>query len=407
MNLPLADSLLYHLAHWQARRHPVQPIEAFQADAVRRVLVVLTTGMGDAILSTPVLPVLRQGLPQAEIRLFCRAAWTPLFENDHDLDGLIVYAGKYRRFFSTLRELRAFAPELVVVLHGNDPDILPLCALSGARFIVRIPTTGTRHTSLLSNRSRSSDANTLPGLHYIENRLRILDTLGLRTRGTKGTEGTESTAGAEATESSLAPRIHLQATRAAEVVAQLRQRIQSQHYWVMHPCAADPYKVWPMAKVRALLEQARQRWPQLAIVLTGSRHDAATLQPLAQGLDGVFNTAGALDIAQTGAVLQQARCVLAPDTGVAHLAAALDTPVVALYAATDARLIGVRARHAPAVLLQQPQTCSPCIEKRCNYTGTAQHCMDQIGLPQVLQALQGVLSETAGTTGASTGKQTA
>jgi ADP-heptose:LPS heptosyltransferase len=379
---------LYQLAHWQARRHPVQPIEAFQAGAVRRVLVVLSTGMGDAILSTPVLPVLRQGLPQAEIRLFCRAAWTPLFENDHDLDGLIVYAGKYRRFFSTLRALRTFAPELVVVLHGNDPDILPLCAFSGARFIVRIPTTGTRHTSLLSNRSRSSDASTLPGLHYIENRLRILDTLGLRTKGIEGTAGTE------ATEGSLAPRIHLQATRAAEVVAQLRQRIQSQHYWVMHPCAADPYKVWPMAKARALLEQARQRWPQLAIVLTGSRHDAATLQQLAQGLDGVFNTAGALDIAQTGAVLQQARCVLAPDTGVAHLAAALDTPVVALYAATDARLIGVRPRHAATVILQQPQTCTPCIEKRCNYTGTTQHCMEQISLQSVLHALQSVLPDT-------------
>ena len=388
MNLPLADSLLYQLAHWRARRYPVQPIEAFQAGAVRRVLVVLSTGMGDAILSTPVLPVLRQGLPQAEIRLFCRAAWTPLFENDHDLDGLIVYAGKYRRFFSTLRELRTFAPELVVVLHGNDPDILPLCALSGARFIVRIPTTGTRHTSLLSNRSRSSDASTLPGLHYIENRLRILDTLGLRTKGIEGTAGTE------ATEGSLAPRIHLQATRAAEVVAQLSQRIQSQHYWVMHPCAADAYKVWPMAKARALLEQARQRWPQLAVVLTGSRHDAATLQQLAQGLDGVFNTAGALDIAQTGAVLQQARCVLAPDTGVAHLAAALDTPVVALYAATDARLIGVRPRQAATVVLQQPQTCTPCIEKRCNYTGTTQHCMEQISLQSVLQALQSVLTDT-------------
>ncbi len=388
MNLPLADSLLYQLAHWQASRHPVQPIEAFQAGAVRRVLVVLSTGMGDAILSTPVFPALRQGLPQAEIRLFCRAAWTPLFENDPDLDGLIVYAGKYRRFFSTLRALRTFAPELVVVLHGNDPDILPLCALSGARFIVRIPTTGTRHTSLLSNRSRSSDASTLPGLHYIENRLRILDTLGLRTKGIEGTAGTE------ATEGSLAPRIHLQATRAAEVVAQLRQRIQSQHYWVMHPCAADPYKVWPMAKARALLEQARQRWPQLAIVLTGSRHDAATLQQLAQGLDGVFNTAGALDIAQTGAVLQQARCVLAPDTGVAHLAAALDTPVVALYAATDARLIGVRPRHAATVILQQPQTCTPCIEKRCNYTGTTQHCMEQISLQSVLHALQSVLPDT-------------
>lgn len=387
MNLPLADSLLRHVAHWRARRHPVQPIESFQADAVRRVLVVLSTGMGDAILSTPVLPALRQGLPQAEIRLFCRAAWRPLFENDPDLDGLISYAGKYRRFFSTLRELRGFAPDLVVVLHGNDPDILPLCALSGAHFIVRIPTTGTRHSALLSNRLRESDASTLPGWHYVENRLRILDTLGLRAINSEG--GDE-----DSSEDSSAPRIHLQATQAAEVVARLRQTIQAQRYWVMHPCAADAYKVWSLAKARALLAQARQRWPQLAIVLTGSRRDRAPLQQLVQGLSGVFNYAGQLDIAQTGAVLQQARCVLAPDTGVAHLAAALDTPVIALYAATDARLIGVRARHAAAVVLQQPQTCSPCIEKRCNYAGTAQHCMEQIGVQSVLQALHSVLTDT-------------
>jgi ADP-heptose:LPS heptosyltransferase len=177
MNPPFVDALLFSHVRRKASFAPVRPLEQLRIGDIRRVLVVLTTGLGDAILSTPVLPALRAALPHADIRLFCRAAWEPLFAADPDLSAVIPYRGKYRHFFSTLRALRDFSPELTVVLHGNDPDILPLCYLSGSPFIVRIPTTGTRYGFLLSNSDRVADRTTLPLLHYIENRLRRINTL--------------------------------------------------------------------------------------------------------------------------------------------------------------------------------------------------------------------------------------
>src|SRR5256885_8824609 len=138
MDIPFADSLLYHYVAHRAQRAPVAALENFAVGDVRRVLLVLTTGLGDAILSTPVFPNLRRALPHADMRLLCRAPWAGLFTADPDLNGVIPYYGKFRRFFPTVRELRRFAPDLTVVLHGNDPDVLPLAYFAHSRFIVRI-----------------------------------------------------------------------------------------------------------------------------------------------------------------------------------------------------------------------------------------------------------------------------
>lgn len=370
MNIPLADSALFHYVRHRARREPIQPLESLRLPAIRRALVVLTTGMGDAILSTPVLPALRRAMPQADIRLFCRSAWTPLFRADADLDGVIPYHGKYRHLFATLRKLQAFSPELAVILHGNDPDVLPLCYLAGSRHMVRIPTTGTRYGFLLSNLSRDADRATVPGRHYVENRLRILDTLGVPP-------------------ASGVPRICIDEATRQRVAARLSADLGGRPYWVLHVYAADAYKVWPTTSARRLLERARSALPQYSIVLTGSAGDRERLEQLSAGIPEVHNYAGSLDVAETGALLAGAACVVAPDTGVAHLAAAVGAPVIGLYAPTHASLIGPRAEARRVTVIQKPQTCTPCVEKQCPYT--PDNCMNQISVDEVYDALARVL----------------
>jgi ADP-heptose:LPS heptosyltransferase len=169
----------------------------------------------------------------------------------------------------------------------------------------------------------------------------------------------------------------------------LRGEIGAAPYWVMHAYAADAYKVWPVEKARQLLEQARLNWPSHRIVLTGGALDRDRLATLASGIIGIHNFAGRLDIAETAAVLGGAVCVVAPDTGIGHLASALDVPVISLYAPTFSALIGPRARSVPPIILQKPRTCEPCVEKQCPYT--PKNCMDQIGVDEVFSALRHTL----------------
>jgi ADP-heptose:LPS heptosyltransferase len=369
MNPPFADSLLHAYVARRARARGVESLAHWQPAEARRVLLVLTTGLGDAILSTPVLPALCKALPRADIRLLCRAAWAPLFDADPDLNRVIRYPGKYRRFFGLVRELRGFAPDITVILHGNDPDIVPLAFLAGSRFIVRIPTTGTRYAFLLSNREREADRSTIDGWHYIDNRLRVLDTLGIAP-------------------ASRTPRIHLDAGLRERTAAKIRARAGTGRYWVLHAFAADPYKTWPAEKIRTLIAQARARHPDDAVVLTGSKADRDALVGLAAGAERVHVFAGDLDIAETAACLERAACVVAPDTGVLHLAAAVGVRVIGLYAATSATLVGPRGGES--AIIQKPRTCDPCFEKKCPYT--PRNCMDQIGVAEVWAALEPALA---------------
>ena len=370
MNPPFADALLYR---YIARRAdtPIELFDAAQLQGIRRVLLLLTTGLGDAVLSTPVFGALRKGLPRAEIRLFCRAAWAPLFSADPNLSEVIPYHGKYRKFFATIRRLREYAPELALVLHGNDPDIVPLAYLSGSRFVIRVPTNGTRYRFLLSNRERAQDATTVQGVHYVENRLRVLDTLGVAPDG-------------------VTPAVHLDSATRESAVARLAPILNGAPYWVMHSKAADPYKVWPDEKLRELLIAARQAHPRHRVLLTGTAPEKSALAATAGGIEGVFVVAGEFDVAGTAAVLAGADCVVAPDTGILHLAAALDRPVVGLYAPTFASLVGPRAQSRTPIVIQKPQTCDPCLEKRCPFT--PRNCMDQIGSQEVLAALSNHLA---------------
>lgn len=372
MDLPCADSLLGAWVRHASRRRPVEPLASLDLAAVRRVLLVLTTGLGDAVLSTPVFQAVRRALPQARIALFVRSAWAPLFAAESDLDEVIPYPGKWRRFFATLGRLRGFEPDLTLVLHGNDPDILPLAFLAGSRHIVRVPTGGTRYGRLLSNITREQDRTTVPGLHYIDNRLRVLDTVGIPA-------------------ARRTPVIRCDDDRRSAARAWVAARLGERPYVVVHPYAADSYKTWPAAQAGAFLAAALEQRPELGFVLTGGKGEQPAAAALAAGLpaDRVAVAAGAFDIAGTAGLLAGARAVIAPDTGLLHLAAALDVPTVGLYSPTQPALVGPRAETAAAITLTQPLTCTPCEEKRCPHKPAL--CMAQFGATDVLAALDEIL----------------
>jgi ADP-heptose:LPS heptosyltransferase len=368
MNIPFADKLLYQWMRYAAKQSPVLPLTALDKSQVRSVLLVLTTGLGDAVLSTPVFSAVRQAMPQARITLFVRAAWAPLFFAEPDVDIVVPYHGKWRRFRESLRHLRSVAPDLALVLHGNDPDILPITYLSGCRQIFRVPTSGTRYGWLLSNASRVEDRETIPGWHYIDNRLRILESVDIApTRRTP-----------------VIQRPLAACTKAAEWLA---SRIGDRPYIVFHPWAADAYKTWPKDPSCAFLAAALERFPRHTVVLTGGLRERTAAVELAQGFseDRVVVAAGEFDILGSAGLLAGAGGVIAQDTGLLHLAAALDVPTVGLYAPTQPDLVGQRAANAKAIALAKPLTCDPCLEKNCTYKPAK--CMGQFGAAEVLSAL--------------------
>lgn len=93
--------------------------------------------------------------------------------------------------------------------------------------------------------------------------------------------------------------------------------------------------------------------------------------------------------------IQQAVGVVAVDTGLGHMAAALSTPAVSVYGSTNAGLTGALGEHQ--VHLQSDYACSPCLLKDCNKLNnqiTEPPCYQQLDAQKIWHALQQCLKQS-------------
>jgi len=108
----------------------------------------------------------------------------------------------------------------------------------------------------------------------------------------------------------------------------IRHLVPARPYVVVHPGAAVPSRAWPPGRCReAVPALAAAGW---SVVVTGGPGERELTAAVA-GSDGV-DLGGATDLAGLAGVLAGARAVVVGNTGPAHLAAAVGTPVVSLFA---------------------------------------------------------------------------
>ena len=92
-----------------------------------------------------------------------------------------------------------------------------------------------------------------------------------------------------------------------------------------------------------------------------------------------------LGLSEIGYVLARAKACVCMDTGLSHLAAALDVPAITLYGSTDSGLIG--ASGASQVHIKSGRFCSPCQSKTCRYSSGDNPCLEEIGPDRVFGEL--------------------
>jgi len=92
-----------------------------------------------------------------------------------------------------------------------------------------------------------------------------------------------------------------------------------------------------------------------------------------------------LTLSELGYLLQHSLACVSVDTGLAHLAAALGTPCITLYGATDSGLIGTRGPRQ--LHLHSNLPCSPCQQKSCRFSKGDSPCLAQISPQQVFHKL--------------------
>lgn len=169
----------------------------------------------------------------------------------------------------------------------------------------------------------------------------------------------------------------------------VRALVGDEPYVVVHPGASVPARAWSPDRSAALVSALADRGTRV-VVTGGPAERDLTAAVAGPPRPQVLDLGGATDLAGLAAVLAGADAVVVGNTGPAHLAAAVGTPVVSLFAPT------VPAQRwapwsVPTVLLGDQ--AAPCALSRATICPVPGHpCLDDVSVPDVVAALDTLMS---------------
>jgi ADP-heptose:LPS heptosyltransferase len=170
----------------------------------------------------------------------------------------------------------------------------------------------------------------------------------------------------------------------------IADQVPSDGYVVVHPGASVPARAWAPECYTRLVEVLRaDGWP---VVVTGAPSERQLTASVAgPARPGVFDFGGRTTFPELASVLSRADVTIVGNTGPAHLAAAVGSPIVSLFAATVP--VGRwRPWGVPHVVLGDQQVpCAGCRARVCPQPGHP--CLSAIDVAEVQAAVNQLAAE--------------
>jgi heptosyltransferase-2 len=330
------------------------------------LLIVQTSFLGDVVLTTPLLAVLRERLEPRRCAVLVRPEAVPLMAGHPDVDQVLVddkHGGDAgaRGALRTARRLRAERFDLVVSPHRSLRTALVLAAAGIPR---RVGFRESRGAFLYHERVARVQAR-----HDVERNLALAEPFGGEV-------------------APRAPRLHVTEAAAARAASLLPPGPGP--LVGIAPGSVWPTKRWTaegFAAVAAALANEGAR-----CVLLGGPADAALATAIAAESGGrALVLAGRTDLATLVAIVDRLALLVANDSAPMHIACARGVAVVAVFCATTTTL-GYGPYGARATVVEADLACRPCGRhggRRCP-RGT-EDCMRLVDAAAVLTAARAVL----------------
>ena len=339
---------------------------------MRRAILIRFSSLGDVVLTLPVARSLKEAFPGVEVLYLTKAAYRPLLEGQAGIDRVTTLEEAGPGLAALRRHCRGLGRfDLALDLHRTLRSRSCLRELhADCRLSYRKHALLRRLWAAGWMRARMAG----PQTHVIERYLEPLRRIGV-------------TPAHSVPEVCVAPG-EVEAARALLACAGVRDPGRTA---LIVPGARWPNKRWPPASFAATAAGLREA-EGLEPVLAGDAADleaAEAVRALVPG--GAAQLAGRTGLLGLAALLRNARVVVANDSGPAHLAAAVGSPVVAVFGPTH-EAFGFSPRGARVRVISRDLPCRPCTVHggvRCPRTRRA--CLEDIAPAEVLAAARELL----------------
>ncbi len=272
--------------------------------SARRIGIVRTDRLGDMVLTLPLVRALHKLLPDASIEVICRSYVRDLVENQDSIQA-VHYVDEHSLDY-ILQE------NIFDVLFFPRPVFSELWSAVKAAVPLRVGSAYRLYSALFSFGIRDHRKNAKH--HEAEYNVRMLDALTNDT----------------ATVQLLRPYVNERASGEARELLSQAGIHPGEAFYVIHPGSGNSAQDWPAqnfgAAALALSQATGAR-----IVLTGTKDESLKCRTVEEHCPGALNLCAKLDMPTLIALLDTSSLLLANSTGVLHVAASLDTPVVGLY----------------------------------------------------------------------------
>ncbi len=328
---------------------------------MQRILVVLPNWFGETLFATPFLRALREQKPEFFLAVLGRPQTHEVLLGNPFIDVLLAFdeagrhhglIGKYR----LIRQLREQKFDTVFILRRSlSRTFLMACA----GIPTRIGFSNGKSGWLLNWCVKPPQGR----MHKSHTYQPLLEAVGL-------TAAQSSTYDYTVTE-----------LERIEAAALLNQHRLKSGFALLHIGANWFHKRWPLERFAALADQLIEK-QSMQVAITGGPDEVKDAETVQQSMrNPAVMLAGKTSLRQLAACCERAGVMVANDTGVLHIAAALKKPVVALFGPTDPAITGPLGEPSKTVVIHHPDSCPkiPCYEPDTPpHAGMARISVDEV-----------------------------
>ncbi len=328
---------------------------SFEWQQAENVLCVRLDALGDVLMTTPALRALKQSRPSRRLTLLTSPAAAALAPLVPEIDDCIVYDAPWMKataprvdsrpefaILERLRQGRFDAAILFTVFSQNPLPAALLCMLADIPH--RLAHCRENPYQLLTDWVREPEPEQFIR-HEVRRQLDLVAEINCHT-----------------TDERLSLSIPVEAARRVGVILRELGLTRDRPWILIHPGASAPSRRYPperFAQAAKLLAGDHD----LPIVFSGSESERELIDGIRAAVCAPsYTLAGCLNLAELAALVAQAPVLITNNTGPAHIAAAVGTPVVDLYAQTNPQHTPWQVRHR---LLYHDVPCKNCFKSVC------------------------------------------
>lgn len=326
-----------------------------------RILIIRFSSIGDIVLTTPVIRAAKEQIKGAEVHFLTKKQFAPLLEANPNIDQLHTIE---RHIDEVKPQLKELSFDVVIDLHNN-------LRTGAVKRALGAPSHSFNKLNIEKWVMVNFKVNKLPNEHIVDRYLAALNEYHPIKHDGKGLDH-------------FIPRE--EEVDASTLPEQFRKGYLA---WVIGGSYFT--KIFPAKKVVEVLRRI-----DLPVVLLGGKEDVEKGEGIRKKTgDKVFNACGDYSINQSASLVKQAEKVLTNDTGLMHIAAAFEKPILSFWGNTIPEF-GMTPYypahpHLSTVLEIKDLKCRPC--SKLGYKSKCPkghfYCMELIDVDQVVEWIGG------------------